>query len=461
MGTARQLEEELKQTPELTVITTPPLSRLFAKAKETVRADVLNAAPLIEEYTEAIEEYLVTIDRRDLVVWGTNPETTEGNRAIRVNYSPFWDALTKMGQRLDYIIENNERSAPLPRHSALSACEMFPNRAKADYERHAAHSLETRLKVAGEMAETAIAYYNAHHVGGDGRHPAEEDKARLERLADYILAEDHARGLLIIRDPYDKPSEKELGVPMGAGARAFLRTKLAQESAFAQVLDNLAAWKHDAYFNGDISCIEGILDVEAAIESGGEVSAVMQESGIVRSYMPDVRAITGEGVKLCECCGYPFEDKSRAGNSKVCGKSCAQHRDKMRKRIERYGTTELEGERTRMDIEYPFYAPNEMRSISQRSEKSKGDSDYMSRAIAAKATKLERGGKKTTIRIDDWMWTSNRNDGRPLSRHRAPEPADIVTYNTNENPLTPSFTDCQGIANRVCEWPRDTSDISA
>ncbi|QDY84879.1 hypothetical protein FQU75_16630 [Paenibacillus polymyxa] len=108
MEAAKKLVE-YQHSPQLELIVTPPLSKLTAKAKETVRADVLDAVPLMQEYEEDIENYLASIERRELVVSESNLVMRDGSKAARVRYSPFWEALDTMGQRLDYVIENNSR----------------------------------------------------------------------------------------------------------------------------------------------------------------------------------------------------------------------------------------------------------------------------------------------------------------------------------------------------------------
>ncbi|OMD92408.1 hypothetical protein BSK49_03775 [Paenibacillus odorifer] len=94
----------------LTLVPTPPLARLSCIAKETVTADTLDAAPLIAKYAAAIEDVLATTSRRDLVV-NIVPPDSDNAKAARVQHSKFWEAVETMGQRLDYVIENNDRSA--------------------------------------------------------------------------------------------------------------------------------------------------------------------------------------------------------------------------------------------------------------------------------------------------------------------------------------------------------------
>lgn len=289
-------------------------------------------------------------------------------------------------------------------------CEMYPNTKRADYRRHATHSLETRVQVAEEAADHAMAYFHATHVPGTGRVPTQTETARLERLADYILAEDHAQGYSILRDPYDMAREEDVYTPPGEGAVEFMR-------------------KHDVR----IYC-------EADAE---EIAEKM-------------------GVKLCRTCGYPFEDTSRAKTKRDCGESCRAVYQKMWVRRKRFGTEELEGERNRLKLDYPFYNPREMVDIAQRSERPHGDYAKIERMVAAKQRK-EINGTKVTVKLVDKRGTkrNGRLDGVYgwVSSRRVHEtkPSEwsgpVCTYNLNDTPA----------ADNVIQFPEelDTVDISA
>lgn len=150
------------------------------------------------------------------------------------------------------------------------ASDAFPNRKRADFRRYADHPLKLRIRSAGRMAAAILAYHHAQHVGGDGRFLTGAEKQRLERMADYILAEDHALGLTILRDPYDKPRDEDVIIPPGEGALAF-----------------------------------------------------MEERGISIYCLADAEALAdGVRIKVCRTCEYPFEDRSPARNKRDCGDSC-------------------------------------------------------------------------------------------------------------------------------------------
>lgn len=290
------------------------------------------------------------------------------------------------------------------------SCEMYPNMRRTDYRRHAAHTLETRVNVAEEAADHAMAYFHATHVPGTGRVPTKTETARLERLADYILAEDHAQGYSILRDPYEMPRDEDVYTPPGEGAVEFMR-------------------KH----NVRIYCLADAEEIAERV-----------------------------GAKLCRTCGYPFEDTSRAKTKRDCGESCRAVYQKIWARRKRFGTEELEGERNRLKLEYPFYNPLEMADITQRSERPHGDYVKIERMTAAKQRK-EMHGTKVTAKLVDKRGTkrNGRLDGVygwvSSQRVREKKPAvwwgPMRTYNLNDT--LP--------AENVVNFPQrfDTVDISA
>lgn len=279
------------------------------------------------------------------------------------------------------------------------ACEMYPNRTSAAYRRHAEHSQEDRIRWADTAAHTALEYYHSIHTGDDGLLPTQEALDRLERISDFVLAEDHVKGLSILRDPYDRPRNEDISAFPGEGAAAYMRE------------------------NGlDIACLA---DAEEAV---------------------------GGNVKVCRTCGYPFEDRSRRKNKLDCGPSCRTRYKTLWMRVERFGTDELEGERNRMALEYPFYNPQEMHSLEKRSERSYGDSDKVSRMTAAKKRKEAHGRRITAVLKDERGSTENKYlDGRydwvSTQREWRRESTiwwgEMVTYNIADQPLTPSFVDCK------------------
>jgi hypothetical protein len=145
------------------------------------------------------------------------------------------------------------------------------------------------------------------------------DSYFLELLADYILAEDHLRGLSLMREAKETPKDDEEYPPIGEGAQEFHQRE---------------------WVAGDVITI-------------GE----------------------RRKVKVCEICQCKFIDQSRAFNARVCGQTCRDRKDALRKRAE-YNQSELglknekrlKRYRVRQDHEYPFYSPLEMYELSVRSE---------------------------------------------------------------------------------------------
>ncbi|MEK4061688.1 MULTISPECIES: hypothetical protein [unclassified Paenibacillus] len=281
------------------------------------------------------------------------------------------------------------------------ASDAFPNRKRADFRRYADHPLKLRIRSAGRMAAAILAYHHAQHVGGDGRFLTGAEKQRLERMADYILAEDHALGLTILRDPYDKPRDEDVIIPPGEGALAF-----------------------------------------------------MEERGISIYCLADAEALAdGVRIKVCRTCEYPFEDRSPARNKRDCGDSCRTFAKKLSARRGRYGSEDLIGERSRMRLPYPFYNPQEMYEIENRSERAYGGYEKISGIAAAKERK-ESHGKKNTVQLVDkkgtedngyldgrYGWQSDRNSWKGKTSPIWWGP--VVSYNLRDRELTESFVDCE------------------
>lgn len=108
-----------------------------------------------------------------------------------------------------------------------------------------------------------------------------------------------------------------------------------------------------------------------------------------------------------------------------------------------------------MQIDYPFYSPEEMRILEERSESAYGDSEKVSGMIAAKQRK-ERHGVKHTVKLVDkhgtYTFTSDRNAHKFDSWDRRWKWGEIASYNKNERPLTEKFVECRGLAARLCTW---------
>lgn len=281
----------------------------------------------------------------------------------------------------------------------MYACKMYPNRKAEDYRRNAVHPQEVRFRVANTAAHTALEYYHSVHRAYDGLFPTEESLEMLERISDFALAEDHVKGLSILRDPYDKPRDEDIGLPPGPDAAAYMKEK-----------------------GLDIACLA------------------------------DAEAVVSGNVKVCQTCGHPFEDRSRAKNKLCCGKACRRRYKTLWERVKRYGTEELEGERRRMTLEYPFYNPQEIRSLEKRSERSYGDSAKLSQMEAAKERKSMNGRKNTAILLNregtqENKYLDGRYDWVSTRKEWKREPTiwwgEMVTYNIADQPLTPSFVDCK------------------
>lgn len=226
------------------------------------------------------------------------------------------------------------------------ACEMYPNMKRTDYRRHAAHSLETRNQIAAESAEFATDYYRDTHVGDDGRFPTYTQRARLERLADYVLAEDHAKGLALRDRAKVEPEKDEVYPQVGSCARQLMERRFFLEC------------------------------------TGGQLTEYERSR-----------------VKVCEVCGCEFIDRSRRKNAKVCRYPCLETYGALKKRRQRNeGEARLLRYRERQDLEYPFYSPAELFEISRRGESVIED---IGDAIMVAKVRQERGRRiPTEITMD-------------------------------------------------------------
>jgi len=209
--------------------------------------------------------------------------------------------------------------------------------------------------------------------------PTMNERYGLERLADYILAEDNARGLS-------------------------LRTRA-----------NMEANKDEDY------------------PEIGSVARLHQE----RIYFLECtgRTLTEDEqrrVKVCAVCGCEFIDRSRRLNTKTCRYPCVGTYDTLRKRRERNaGEVRLLRYRDRQDLEYPFYSPAELYEISQRGEtiiKDIGD------VMTIAKLRQERGRRIPT------EFNMDNDDGYFPNEHkrwRSQEDAEslsgpVITYNLND-----------------------------
>lgn len=205
----------------------------------------------------------------------------------------------------------------------------FPNNYKKHYVQHAADGgLTERVEFAGELADELRQQfasiqrngYTAQMAPSPVQLPPHDVLLGTELLTDYILAEDHVRGLKLQRDANEFEKFSDEFPPLGEGAQELLE----------------------------------------------------------RSYL-GVPLSIGEKrrVKECEVCRSEFIDCTKPGNAKVCGPTCRERKDAIRKR-KSYNESELglvgearrKRDRQRQDYDYAFYNPYEMNELSTRSESS-------------------------------------------------------------------------------------------
>jgi hypothetical protein len=108
-----------------------------------------------------------------------------------------------------------------------------------------------------------------------------------------------------------------------------------------------------------------------------------QSAPIIRNLLADSPA--DPRVKRCVCCGYPFRDKTRPGNAKVCGGSCTLDKNARNRRIKR-GEKSI---RVPVDyvfwLEYPYYV-SERAMLSKTSRERSYSPDKLATIIAARQT---------------------------------------------------------------------------
>lgn len=150
--------------------------------------------------------------------------------------------------------------------------------------------------------------------------PRSEIYQSIELMTDYMLANDHARGLMIKREADGMLRNDEIYPILGEGARRYQQRELI------------------------------LTDDEK------------------------------RRVKVCEVCQSNFVDDSRRKNAKVCGVICRKQKDTLRNRVayneKIKGLADekrLKRDHERQDFEYPFYSPYEISSLSNRSERAYGD----------------------------------------------------------------------------------------
>lgn len=187
----------------------------------------------------------------------------------------------------------------------------FPNHYTRHYERHVQDGNIRHRKALVRMklsrwSELSQGYFTVRS---------------LELMADYLLADDHVRGLRRKRDAVEEAGLDDEYPPLGEGAREF----------------HIREW-----------------EVGAPITVGER-----------------------RKVKTCEVCDSPFIGRH---NARVCGDTCRATKDRLRKR-EEYNEKalgiasekRLKRDRLRQDLEYPFYSPLEIYELINRSERATDD----------------------------------------------------------------------------------------
>jgi hypothetical protein len=265
--------------------------------------------------------------------------------------------------------------------------DLFQNTKRRHYATYAAHSLDTRLAVAARMVVPVYGYFCEKQPEGyvsqygttarSPKLPTFKERRWLERLADYVLAEDHKRGLSLRARAGIKPEDDEDYPPIGSCARQYMDY---------------------TYY---LSCIFGELT-------------------------PDEK----RRLKTCEVCGCEFIDRSQAINAKRCRYPCDKRKDAVRQRVKRYDSDQLKRYRERQDLEYPFYSPVELREISERGESVRDDI----RASITRVKLRQERGKRTPTNItmdSDKYYSPNMHK---KWRETDGEVYPVITYNLNDKP---------------------------
>lgn len=205
-----------------------------------------------------------------------------------------------------------EHAESLPFNVLVSTVKTdFPNMKNSDYLTHSNTPLVERMRIAEELA-TII------------RGQAYNDKAAsaIDLLTDFILAEDHARGLMLKRSPNNEESaleelRKEYP-PLGEGAQEYMRNYIERQ-----------------YIGVPLS-------------------------------IGEKRQLAKLTVKRCEICESEFIDRTKNGIAKVCGDSCRKEKERRRqKRLYNNNVYNIDEARYKRDwqrqqYEYPFFSPKEL-----------------------------------------------------------------------------------------------------
>ncbi|MCR2805327.1 hypothetical protein [Paenibacillus soyae] len=291
----------------------------------------------------------------------------------------------------------------------IHARDLYQNTKRSDYRRHAVHPAPVRssVAIAALGTEEAYGYFTKRQAAAYSKHraysgvfrfnespgplvmPTLSQRRWLERMADYILAEDHVRGLSLRTKAQIEADEDEDYPPIGEGARRHLDDAY-QRWCFAEPLPERAV----------------------------------------------------DRIKLCEVCRCEFIDDSRNGLAKVCGERCRGRKDAVRKRLKRHESPQLKRYRDRQKHEYPFYSPVELFEITTRGETVSAEPD---KSIDARRIRQERGRRKPTeINMDsDRHYSPNKHKRWRTEKDAAELAGPVVVYYVKDRPLTPEFTECR------------------
>lgn len=280
----------------------------------------------------------------------------------------------------------------------------FPNKYLSQYRRHAGET--DRVAIAKGLAEEL-----RFHVEHSGKRPPGYFDT-IDALTDYILAEDHARGLKSARDASGKTRIDDEFPPLGYGAERYLTREI-----------------HDHRFT---------------------------EWEVKRT-------------KVCEGCFCKFIDCSEKKNRRVCSESCRMLKDARRKREEYNrevhglsGEIRYKNDRQRQDLEYGFYSPEEMQELADRSEKvwEEDQLDWMSFQQDEKYDKTRLNGKRKPKFFekdeeDDSGEQNAGNDYRPAGRNKKEreeerESSPVIPRTLAEVIHEPTFVNASKIV-----WPKE------
>lgn len=230
-----------------------------------------------------------------------------------------------------------------PTEIFAAARSAFPNKTRKQYRQHALISNMHRLWAAEDSADAVKRYYIERQPTGYAPQgygllarkpvmPTANELRCIELVTDFLLAEDHAAGLLLTDRFREESDEHCLEFPpLGGAARAYQEMEL-----------NFLA------------------------------PAILKHR------------------KVCESCLSYFIDTSRAKNAKRCGPRCLRWSEMIRSRTLRGdGDSRRQRDRERQQHEYPFYSPYELEHLNKYPERA-----YTDESIDRKVVANNRGGRK-------------------------------------------------------------------